>query len=156
AVAVFHGSLVHWEHLTATVDGTLSWRAIDPDSHWRMKLETAESVLREKGLTLIPPAAMKLHFGPRRLEVLLDPRQAEIFEAAREIESIAGSLLATHGIRSRPHAYQRLLDLLRFGHDPGTLVAVLENRRPATYAELVSWISERSAPFSWTRDTALE
>ncbi len=152
ACAVFNGSLVHWEQATATVDGDVTFSLMSPDTHWGMKLEMPETVLREMGVTLIPPASMRLPFGKWPLRDLLDPRAHTVLEASRELEIMAASLLKTRGIRSRAHAYQRVLDILRLGYDPGTLAAALEGRTPTSLVELNSWMEERNPPFSWTRD----
>ena len=47
----------------ADAGGKVEWAEMEPDRHWSMKLETPETLLREMGLTLIPPAAMGLRFG---------------------------------------------------------------------------------------------
>lgn len=154
AVAVFNGSLVHWEHTTATVDGALTTRVMAPDTHWQLKLEPVEACMREMGLTLVPPAAMRLRFGQWRLSELLDPRGRALFDASRELEHLANSLLDAKGIRSPAQAYQRVLGLLRLGYDPGTLAAALEGRKPTSWVELSGWIEERNPPFAWTREPA--
>ena len=151
ASAVFNESLVHWEHASATLDGTMTFVPMDPDRHWQTKLEIPETLLREMGLTLVPPAALGFHFGKWRLRQLLDPRHSVLLEVGRELEGMANSLLKTKGIRSPAHAYQRVLDILRLGYDPGTLAAALEGRTPASLVELNSWMEERNPPFSWTR-----
>src|SRR5579859_4267719 len=85
ASAVFTGSLVHWEAASADVYGELTWLAMDPDQHLAMRLEAAETLLREMGLTLIPPAAMSLTFGKWSLAVLLDPRMQNLREAGEDV-----------------------------------------------------------------------
>jgi hypothetical protein len=151
AAAVFNGSLVHWEHLRATIAGEVTFDPMDPDQHWSMKLEPAETLLREKGLTLIPPAVMRLRFGTWPLSGLLDPRADRLREAGAELERVADSLMQTKGIRSRAQAYQTVMKILRMGYDPATLAAALEGRQPASLVELFWWLEERGAPFQWTR-----
>ena len=151
ASAVFHQSLVHWEHASASIDGAVTFQPMDPDLHWQTKLDVPETLLREMGLTLIPPAALGLQFGKWRLSELLDPRDSALLEAGRELERMANSLLKTRGIRSPANAYQRVLQILRLGYDPGTLAAALEGRTPESLVELNSWMEERNPPFSWTR-----
>lgn len=151
AVAVFTGSLVHWESATADPDGRVLYTAMDPDRHWSLKLEPAETVLREMGLTTIPPAAMDLRFGRWTLRALLDPRARTLRTAGEEVARIAASIRETRGVRSPAQAYYRVLDLLRLGYDLGTLADALEGRTPESLTELSAWLSERDPPFAWTR-----
>ena len=88
ACAVFTGSLVHWERAVAKADGTVDWSPMEPDRHWSMKLETPETLLREMGLTLIPPAAMALRFGHWTLSELLDPRAQFVFFHTQLLEFV--------------------------------------------------------------------
>src|SRR5574341_1687661 len=128
AEAVFHGSLVHWRHVTAHVTGGIESAPIDPDRHWAMKLEGPEALLREMGLTPIPPAAMALRFGPWRLSELLDPHSDQLYAAGQEVLRLSDAILHAKGVRSPAQAYQRVLALLRLGYDLGTLTATLDGR----------------------------
>lgn len=152
AAAVVTGSLVHWERAVADVpEGNVVYMELDPDRHWALKLEPAETVAREMGLTLIPPAAMGLRFGPWPLRTLLDPRKHTLRQVGEEVGRLAESLRQTKGIRSPAQAYQRVLDVLRLGYDLGTLSGALDGRTPGSLAELHTWLEEREQPFAWTR-----
>lgn len=151
AEAVFNGSLVHWETASADVDGSVAFAEMNPDRHWSLKLEPAETVLREMGLTPIPPAAMSLRFGQWSLKTLLDPRLHTLRIAGEEVGRLAEAIAKTKGIRSPAQAYQRVLAVLRMGYDIGTLADALDGRTPASLVELSSWLSERDPPFAWTR-----
>ena len=148
ASAVFTGSLVHWEAASADVYGELTWLAMDPDQHLAMRLEAAETLLREMGLTLIPPAAMSLTFGKWSLAVLLDPRMQNLREAGEDVGRLADLLQEVKGAGGR---YKQVLDLLRKGYDLGTLENALAGRSPVSMAEVTHWLSERPPPFAWTR-----
>ena len=152
ACAIFHGSLVYWEQVTADVEGKVAFSSMDPDAAWAAKLEEPEKVLREKGLTLIPPAAMRLAWGRWLLRDLLDPRRGTMSEVGQEVERMAASLLKTRGTQTPNRAYQRVLEILRLGYDPGTLAAALDGRIPESLVELNRWLEERNPPYAWTRD----
>lgn len=151
ASAVVTGSLVHWERAIADPEGNVVYAAMDPDRHWSLKLEPAETVAREMGLTLIPPAAIGLRFGPLPLRTLLDPRAQTLRHVGEDVARLAESLRRTKGIRSPAQAYQRVLDVVRLGYDLGTLSGALDGRTPASLAELHTWLEEREQPFAWTR-----
>ena len=151
AEAVFTGSLVHWESAVADPEGRVVFSGMDPDRHWALKLEVAETVVREMGLTLIPPAAMSLRFGRWTLSTLLDPRMHTLRIVGEEVGRLAEAIAQTKGVRSPAQAYTRVLDLVRLGYDIGALADALEGRTPASLAELSSWLSERDPPFAWTR-----
>lgn len=151
AVAVFNGSLVHWETAIADLDGSVRFVDMNPDRHWSLKLEVAETVLREMGLTTIPPAAMSLRFGQWSLRTLLDPRLHTLRVVGEEVARLADSIRKTKGIRSSGDAYKRVLLLLRMGYDIGTLANALDGRTPENLVELGTWLEERDPPFAWTR-----
>lgn len=151
AEAVFSGSLVHWEKASADLEGLVTFADMDPDRHWALKLEPAETVLREMGLTPIPPAAMRLRFGRWALRTLLDPRLHTLRIVGEEVGRLAEAIAKTKGIRSPAQAYTRVLGVLRMGYDIGTLADALEGRTPTSLVELSSWLSERDPPFAWTR-----
>lgn len=152
AEAVFTGSLVHWEHARADLEGRVAFGEMSPDRHWSLKLETAETVAREMGLTPIPPAAMDLRFGPWSLRTLLDPRQHTLRIVGEEVSRLAEAIRKTKGVRSPAQAYTRVLDVLRLGYDIGALSDALDGRTPASLVELNGWLVERSPPFAWTRE----
>lgn len=151
SVAVFSGSLVHWETALADLDGAVRHSEMSADRHWSLKLEVAETVLREMGLTTIPPAAMSLRFGQWSLRTLLDPRLHTMRVVGEEVARLAESIRKTKGIRSPGDAYKRVLLLLRMGYDIGTLADALDGRTPANLVELGTWLEERDPPFAWTR-----
>ena len=154
ACAVVTGSLVHWERAIADPEGNVVYTELDPDRHWSLKLEPAEIAVRELGLTLIPPAAIGLRFGPLPLRTLLDPRKHTLRQVGEEVARLAESLRETKGIRSPAQAYQRVLDVLRLGYDLGTLSGALDGRTPSSLAELHTWLEEREQPFAWTRSAS--
>lgn len=151
ASAVFNGSLVHWELARAGVDGSAAFMPLSPDRHWSLALEPAETLLREMGLTLVPPAALALSWGRWTLGELLDPRAGNLYFAGQEVARIAEAILHAKGVRSPTQAYQRVLVTLRLGYDLGTLAAAIEGRTPTSLAELSTWLEERQPPFAWTR-----
>lgn len=151
AAAVFTGSLVHWEAARANLDGQVVFEGMSPDRHWSLKLETAETVVREMGLTPIPPAAMGLRFGPWSLHTLLDPRLHTLRIVGDEVARLADAIRKTKGVRSPAQAYTRVLDVLRLGYDIGALADALEGRTPDSLVELNGWLAERNPPFAWTR-----
>lgn len=149
--AIFNGSLVHWETAVADVHGRVRFRAMDPDRHWSEDLQTPEAILREMGMTLIPPAALPLSFGKWKLVELLDPRVYNLYAAGQEIARLAEAIRAAKGVRSDAHAYQRVLDLVRLGYDPGTLHAAVDGRSPESLQQLSQWLADQPPPFAWTR-----
>jgi hypothetical protein len=151
AVAVFTGSLVHWESALADAEGRVLFREMDPDRHWSLKLEVAETVLREMGLTAIPPAAMGLRFGRWSLRTLLDPRLHTLQIVGEEVARLAEAIRRVKGVTSASDAYNRVLLLLRLGYDIGTLADALEGRTPSSLVELSGWLSEKDLPYAWTR-----
>ncbi len=151
ASAVFDGSLVHWEHARAALDGSVAFSTLSPDRHWGLSLEPAETLLREMGMTLIPPAALAVTWGRWTLGELLDPRAGNLYFAGQEVGHLAEAILHTKGVRSPAQAYQRVLVTLRLGYDLGTLSAALDGRSPKSLAELSTWLEERQPPFAWTR-----
>lgn len=151
ASAVFNGSLVHWESAIADLDGRVTFSAMDPDRHWGVDLVAAETLLREMGLTLIPPAALSLSLGRWTLLELLDPRIYNLYAAGQEVGRLADQIRETKGVRSAAQAYGRVLGLVRLGYDLGTLAATMEGRSPKSLQELSTWLAEKPPPFSWTR-----
>lgn len=152
ACAVFTGSLVHWERAIAVADGSVEWVEMAPDRHWSMKLETPETLLREMGLTLIPPAAMSLAFGRWSLRALLDPREHNLAAAGREVARLSESILHAKGVHSPAKAYERVIHVLRLGYDLGSLADTLQGREPSSLVELHTWLADRPPPFAWTRE----
>ena len=151
ASAVLNGSLVHWESAFADVDGRVTFRAMDPDRHYGVDLAAAETLFREMGLTLIPPAALGLSLAHGTLLELLDPRIYNLYAAGQEVARLAEQIRQTKGVRSAAQAYGRVLALMRLGYDLDTLSATLEGRSPQSLQELSTWLAERPPPFSWTR-----
>ena len=151
AEAVFNGSLVHWGAARANLEGQVAFEEMSADRHWSLKLETAETVVREMGLTPIPPAAMGLRFGPWSLRTLLDPRLHTLRIVGDEVSRLADAIRKTKGVRSPSQAYKTVLDVLRLGYDIGALAEALDGRTPESLVELNGWLAERNPPFAWTR-----
>ena len=151
ASAVFNGSLVHWELARAALDGAVAFTPLSPDRHWSLTLESAETLLREMGMTLVPPAALTVRWGRWSLGELLDPRAGNLYFAGQEVAHLAEAIRHAKGVRSPAQAYQRVLVTLRLGYDLATIAEALEGRSPSSLAELSTWLEERQPPFAWTR-----
>jgi len=151
AAAVFTGSLVHWEAARSDLEGRVAFEDMSPDRHWSLELETAETVVREMGLTPIPPAAMGLRFGPWSLRTLLDPRLHTLRIVGDEVGRLAEAIRKMKGVHSPGQAHKLVYTVLRLGYDIGALSDALDGRTPASLVELNGWLVERSPPFAWTR-----
>lgn len=151
AEAVFTGSLVHWEAARADLEGRVAFQEMSPDRHWSLQLETAETVVREMGLTPIPPAAMGLRFGPWSLRTLLDPRLHTLRIVGEEVGRLTDAIRQMKGVHSPAQAHKHVISVLRLGYDIGALSDALDGRTPASLVELNGWLAERNPPFAWTR-----
>ncbi len=150
ASAVFGGSLVHWEVAVVDAHGRPTYERMTPDRHWSLKLDPVETLVREMGLTLVPPAAMTLSFGRWTLLQLLDPRAEVAREAAAEVERIADSVAGSGGARGTGQTFARVLGLVRTGYDLASIARAIDGRTPTTIPEVQRWLSEEP-PFGWTR-----